>query len=685
MGKKVSSVRRVFQRELGMVIAEGHLVEQAAVAKRNCLRYAGQFMSIHDSTPVFSANSLIVRYGVQTLLDSSTLALHEGERVGLVGRNGCGKSTFLRIAAGDLEPDGGEVTRKRNALVGWLPQDFALDLTKTVEANVLDGAKHIVEAIHEYENVAPESNRAAELLDEISHHDGWNIDNRLATLLDNLHAPAADRLAQGLSGGEKRRVALCRALISQPDLLILDEPTNHLDNRSVQWLEDFLRTYEGTLLFVTHDRYFLDRVSTRIVELRGGKFFSFPGNYQDFLITKASREANDEAQESKRQKFLASELEWVRKGPSARRTKSVDRIERYHELAAQEGPQRDGSMDMIIPPPPKLGNIVLDLKDVGAKVGDRVLFDHFSYEMPAGARVGLVGRNGIGKTTLLKVIMGQLEPMRGKAVVGARTVINYIDQNREVLREEDTVMAAVAGKSDWVVLGEEKLHVRSYLRRFLFTDEAINSKVHLLSGGERSRLALAKILLRGGNLLIFDEPTNDLDLSTLQILEEGIATFTGCALVVSHDRWFLNRICTHILAFEDDGRIDLHVGDYDRYLEKRKDMPKAPAPASKAVAAVATPVTAVVQPAPAARGKSQKARKLTYKEKIEFDGMETAIHEAEAEATTIEKTLSDPEFFVKRSREFPEFEARLEATKARIANLYARWQELEEIAKAAGE
>jgi ATP-binding cassette subfamily F protein uup len=618
-----------------------------------------------NATPIFSANGLVVRYGVQTLLDGSTLALHEGERAGLVGRNGCGKSTFLRIAAGELEPDAGEVTRQRGALTGWLPQAFDLDAGATVEANVLAGASHVRNFLAEYERTPAESPRAAELLDEISRHDGWNLDSRLRSLLTNLHAPAADRLAGELSGGEKRRVALCRALIGQPDLLILDEPTNHLDTRSVEWLEDFLRSYAGTCLFVTHDRYFLDRVATRIVELKSGRFYSYPGSYSQYLAVKAEREAGEESQERRRQKFLARELEWVRRGPSARRTKSVDRIARYHEMAAQDGPEQEGDVDLIIPPAPKLGNRVIELKGVGVQLGGRTLFDHVWIDLPAGARVGIVGRNGVGKTSLLRIILGELQPTWGEVLIGTRTIINYVDQNRELLDDEDTVLSAIAGKGDWVVFDEHRLHVRSYLRRFLFTDEAINSKVGLLSGGERSRLTLAKILLRGGNLLILDEPTNDLDLSTLQILEEGLADFEGCALVVSHDRWFLNRVCTHILAFEEGGRVEFQPGDYDYYLEKRAQAANAAKPI-----ATAKPVEA---PAKA------RARKLSYKEQRELEGMEAVILAAENEVEELSATLATPEFFVTRSREYPELQAKLEAAKARVAALYERWQELEAV------
>ena len=586
--------------------------------------------------------------------------------MGLVGRNGCGKSTFLRIAAGDLEPDGGEVTRRRNALVGYLPQTFGLDDSATVEANILAGAAHILKMIEDYEATPAEDHRASELLDEIEQHDGWNLDSRLRSLVTNLHAPDIDRIAANLSGGEKRRVALCRALIGQPDLLILDEPTNHLDTNSVEWLEGFLRTYKGTCLFVTHDRFFLDRVTTRIVELKSGTFYSYPGNYTKYLSTKAEREAGEESSEHERQKYLARELEWVRKGPSARRTKSVDRIARYHEMAAEAGPSRDEQMDMIIPPPPKLGNTILDLKGVGVKLGERVLFDRLDFEMPPGSRIGIVGRNGMGKTTLLRVIMGELEPTWGKVTVGQRTIINYVDQNRAVVDDNDTVLTAIAGTADWVVLGEEKIHVRTYLRRFLFTDEAINSKVGNLSGGERSRLTLGKVLLRGGNLLILDEPTNDLDLSTLQLVEESLAQFTGCALVVSHDRWFLNRVCTHILSIEEGGVIEFTPGDYDYYLEKKAARLAAPAPV--AVQKVVAPV------APKPRG-----RKLTYKEQKELETIEEEIHQSEAAVAATTALLADPQFFVTRSREFPEQERKLGKEQATVARLYARWAELEAI------
>ncbi len=526
--------------------------------------------SFTSAPPILSATELSVSYGTQTILDAATVALHEGERVGLVGRNGTGKSTFLRLAAGVAEPDSGQVTRKRELITGFLPQDFQLDDERTVGDNILAGAQAVLDLIAEYESTPPESGRAGELLDHISHLDGWTVEHRVGSLIENIGAPAPDRLAGSLSGGEKRRVALCRALVAQPDLLVLDEPTNHLDTESITWLEDFLARYPGTCLFVTHDRYFLDRVTTRIVELAGGKFLSQPGNYTAFLEAKAARQAGAEASEARRQKFLKRELEWVRRGPSARRTKSRDRIDNYYAVAAQEGPEQELDVELIIPPAPKTANRIVELVDAGVTLPDgRTLFDGLNLNLEAGQRLGIVGRNGLGKTTLLRVMLGELPPTRGEVKLGTRTEINYVDQGRLRLDEAKTVYEEVGGGSDVVRLGEESVTVRGYLRRFLFTDDRVNTKIALLSGGERSRVVLAKILKRGGNVLVLDEPTNDLDLATLRVLEEALVAFKGTVVAVSHDRYFLNRVCTSILAFEGAGKLYYDVGNYEDYLARR--------------------------------------------------------------------------------------------------------------------
>ena len=618
-----------------------------------------------DPTPLASATELTVRYGPHTVLDRATIAINEGERIGLVGRNGCGKSTFMRIAAGELQPDSGIFTRRRELITGWLPQAFTLDEERTVDENIRAGAAPVLALIEEYENVPPESARAAVLLDHIQHLDGWMLDQRVEILADHLHAPDRARIVSTLSGGEKRRVALCRALLAKPDFLILDEPTNHLDTESIEWLEDFLSRYSGACLFVTHDRYFLDRIATRIVELARGGFASHEGNYSDFLLTKAQREVSEELVEHKRQRFLKKELEWVRKGPRARRTKSVDRIERYFEEAAKDAPEQELDVELVIPPAPKLANRVIELRKVGMEIEGRVLFDGLNLDLAAGQRLGIVGRNGVGKTTLVRCILGEIHPTWGEVEIGARTVINYVDQNRLALDDNKTVWEEVGEGQEHVRLGEEAISLRAYLRRFLFTEDRINTKIVQLSGGERSRVTLAKILKRGGNVIVLDEPTNDLDLATLRMLEEALLFFKGSVILVSHDRWFLNRVCTHTLAFEPGATTQIYAGNYDYYLEKRR------APSALIEAPVVAP-----KPAPARR---EKTRKLSYKETRELETIETVIHEAEAEVVRMETSFADPQFFAQHGQHWEAHEAKLKAAKERIPQLYARWEELERI------
>ncbi len=615
---------------------------------------------------IASATELVVRFGTQVVLDHATQTIHEGERVGLVGRNGSGKSTFLQIAASAMKPDAGEYNQRRDLVTGYMPQMFELDEDATVHANILAGAQAVLDLIAEYETLPPESARSGLVLEKIAHFDGWNLEHRAKSLITNLHAPDAERVVRQLSGGEKRRVALCRALLARPDFLILDEPTNHLDTESIEWLEDFLARYAGTCLFVTHDRYFLDRIATRVIELARGKFHSYDGNYTDYLLARAERAAVEEMQEHKRQKFLKRELAWVRKAPRARRTKSVERVERYFEMAGEEAPEAELDVDLIIPPAPKLANRVIELREVGMELGGRALFKNVSLNLAPNERLGIVGRNGLGKSTLLKIMLQQIAPTSGEVEIGARTEINYVDQNRLLLDDAKTVWEEVGEGSEFVRLGEENITLRGYLRRFLFTEERINTKINQLSGGERSRVLLAKILKRGGNVLILDEPTNDLDLGTLRLLEEALVAFGGSVIVVSHDRYFLNRVCTAILAFEGDGVLRYSVGNYDYYLEKRAQEPAA--------SAIDTPKT-VVAAKPGPRG-----RKLKWKEERELEGMEAAILAAENEATRIETQLADPEFFAKRAADFPKVEAELAVARAKVANLYARWQQLEAVA-----
>jgi ATP-binding cassette subfamily F protein uup len=625
---------------------------------------------------VFSARSISVSYGAQTILDESALVVHEGERVGLLGRNGSGKSTFLKIVAGVMQPDSGEIIRRRDLMTGYLPQVFDLDAERTVRANILEGAGRILEWIAEYESdPAPTDARGAELLAWIDHAGGWELEHRIKSLITHLHAPEPGRLVRDLSGGEKRRVALCRALIEQPDFLILDEPTNHLDTESITWLEDFLRRYPGACLFVTHDRYFLDRVTTRIVELARGKFIGYDGNYTDYLSARAERAASEDLQEHKRQRFLQRELEWVRRGPRARRTKSRDRIDRYYQIAAEDGPEKELDVDLLIPTAPKLANRVVDLIDVTARVGaDRILFSGLTFKLAAGERIGIVGRNGLGKTTLLRMILGEIAPAAGQVEIGARTEINYVDQSKLLLDDEKTIWEEVGAGSEWVKLGEESITLRAWLRRFLFTEDRLNTKIRLLSGGERSRVMLAKILRRGGNLLILDEPTNDLDLATLRVLEEALAGFGGCVLAVSHDRYFLNRICTGILAFEGEGQVRYCPGSYDYYLEmrEREASQTGAFPEQPSRGTVAAPAA----PAP-------KGRKLKWKEERELEAMEETILAAENEVARLETLFAEPDFFEKHQGDLPSLQANLDAAHKRVAELYARWAELEGIKKSA--
>ena len=615
---------------------------------------------------VCSANNLVVRYGTHAVLDGATVTILEGDRVGLVGRNGSGKSTFLDIAAGRTKPDSGEFTRRRDLVTGYMPQVFDLDDSGSVEANILSGAQRVLDLIAAYESAFAASASSAQLLEAINHADGWNLESRVKSLITNLHAPEARRIVGSLSGGEKRRVALCRALLARPDFLILDEPTNHLDTGSIEWLEQFLARYQGTCMFVTHDRYFLDRVATQIIELAGGQFRSYEGSYTDYLLARAQRQSVEEMQEKKRQKFLKRELEWVRRGPRARRTKSVDRIDRYFEMAAQDAPEQELDVDLIIPPAPKLANRVIDLNDVAVEIGGRRLFENLSLQLAAGERLGVVGRNGLGKSSLLRVILGQLAPADGEVQIGSRTEINYIDQNRMQLDDEKTVWQEVSDGSEAVRLGDESITLRGYLRRFLFSEDRINTKISQLSGGERSRVLLAKILKRGGNVLMLDEPTNDLDLGTLRLLEEALVAFTGCVIVVSHDRYFLNRVCTSILAFEGDGKVRYAVGNYDYYLEKRTE-----GAAMSGLNGSSGERTAQPQKPDA------RSRKLKWKEERELEGLEATILAAENEVTRLETAFAAPDFYMNPANEWAAMESQLQTARERVAQLYARWAELD--------
>jgi ATP-binding cassette subfamily F protein uup len=621
---------------------------------------------------ILAANEVTVRYNDRVVLDHLTFAIDERDRIGMVGRNGSGKSTLIRILAGLQQPDSGEITRRRDLMVGYLPQEFSLDPDLNVEENVRAGAQHILDLIHDFENLPAESPRHHDIELQIQTHDGWQLDTRIAIAMEKLNCPPADRDITSLSGGEQRRVALCRAIISQPDLLILDEPTNHLDTESIEWLAGFLDSYPGAFLLVTHDRYFLDRVTNSIVELADGTIYSYTGNYTDYLLAKAEREAAAEVTEHKRQMFLRREIEWVRRGPKAQTTKSKARWDRYFEVADQNAIEIDRDIDLVIPPPPPLANRIVDLTNVGAVVGGKRLFSGITHNFAAGQRVGIFGRNGLGKTTLLKIIQGQLEPTEGTVKIGQLTKFNYVDQGRVQLNEDRTVLDEISDGTEFVIFGEDRLSLRAYLKRFLFTDDRITTLVKHLSGGERSRLLLARILKNGGNFLILDEPTNDLDLPTLRVLEEALIAFPGVVVVVSHDRYFLNRVCPAIFAFEGDARVAYSEGNYDYYLEKKARLQSPPL------------ITSREQPKGAPTPRSDKPRKLTFKEQKELEGMEPAIHEAEQKIADLEALFLEPDFHRKHGHRTAEIQTDLAAAKESVAKLYARWEELEAIRVASG-
>jgi ATP-binding cassette subfamily F protein uup len=625
-------------------------------------------MSSPTTQAVISAKDLRLQFGLQQVFNDATMSVHEGEKLGLVGRNGSGKTSLMRIIAGVENPDSGTVSRRNGMVIGYLAQEFTLDEEATVLENVRSGAKLLLDLVARYESGDYKPEQEGDLLHQIQLHDGWGVETRIATAMNELGVPAGDRLVKGLSGGEKRRVALARTLVAQPDLLLLDEPTNHLDAESIEWLEKFLRDFAGAVLFVTHDRYFLDRIATRIIEIDDARIYSHPGNYSDYLENKAQREAFEAGTERRRQAYLRHELEFVRAGVKAQRSKARTRLDEFDRVAALDAPEEDLVMDLIIPPPPPLANVVVDASDIGALAGERWLFSHLDLSFEAGTCTGIVGRNGLGKTTLLRVLMGEQKPAEGVVSIGKKTVFNYVDQQRLLLDPENTVMAEVAGpNSDFVQFGGEKLHVRTYLRRFLFTDERVTMRVKELSGGEQSRVLLAKILRRGGNFLILDEPTNDLDLATMRVLEEAVLAFQGCVLVVSHDRYFLDRVCDRIIAFEGHGRIHQCAGNYSYYQEKR----------AKQAAAEVAYVNAPPKKEKAAS--DSKPRKMSNRETRELAALEERIAVLETEIAAMEAELNDPEFYTRAGASTQEHLAGLEARKAELEAGFTRWAELEEI------
>ena len=519
----------------------------------------------------------------KVILKDICLSFFYGAKIGIIGLNGSGKSTLMKIIAGVEKSFQGEVVWAPGYTVGYLEQEPQMDPDKTVLEVVQEGVQEVMDLLREYEEVnlkfcEPMDDdqmnalieRQGELTEKIEHCGGWEIDAKLERAMDALQCPPSDALVANLSGGERRRVALCRLLLRQPDVLLLDEPTNHLDTESIQWLEAHLQQYKGTVIAVTHDRYFLDDVAGWILELDRGEGIPWKGNYSSWLDQKTKRLAMEEKQESKRRKTLERELEWVRMAPKARHAKSKARLGAYEKLASQDGKEKEANLEIYIPDGPKLGNRVIEFKDVSKAYGDKLLFEHLSFMLPPAGIVGVIGPNGAGKTTLFRLIMGLEQPDSGEITIGETVKLAYVDQQHKSIDPDKTVFETISDGYDWIRLGKRDVNARAYVSRFNFTGADQEKKCGVLSGGERNRLHLALTLKDEGNVLLLDEPTNDVDVNTIRALEEGLENFAGCAVVVSHDRWFLDRIATHILAFEGNSSVYFFEGTYSEYEANKK-------------------------------------------------------------------------------------------------------------------
>ena len=522
----------------------------------------------------------------KSILKDIYLSFYYGAKIGILGLNGAGKSTLMRIIAGKEQSYDGEVVFSPGYTVGHLEQEPELDESKTVIEIVREGVQPIMDLLKEYEQVNekfadPEVledpdkmqkliDRQGVLQDKIEAADAWNIDQKLEVAMDALRCPEGETSIKVLSGGERRRVALCRLLLQQPDILLLDEPTNHLDAESVAWLELHLQQYKGTIIAITHDRYFLDNVAGWILELDRGEGIPFKGNYTNWLEQKTARLEQEEKQESKRQRVLKQELEWVRSNPSARRTKNKARLQNYDKLQGESVKEKESKLEIFIPNGPRLGDKVIEFDRVNKGFGDRLLIDDLSFALPPAGIVGIIGPNGAGKTTLFRMVMGAEQPDSGTITIGDTVQIAYVDQAHKDLQADKSVYDVLSGGLDNITFGNVVMNTRAYLARFNFTGNDQSKKVGVLSGGERNRLHLAMTLKQGSNVLLLDEPTNDLDVNTLRALEEALLDYSGCAVIISHDRWFLDRVCTHILAFEGDSQVYWFEGGFSEYEENRK-------------------------------------------------------------------------------------------------------------------
>ena len=539
--------------------------------------------TVDDKKVIFSmvGVSKTITQNQKQVLKNIYLSFFYGAKIGIIGLNGSGKSTLMKIIAGIEQPSQGEVVWSPGYSVGYLPQDPPLDETKTVKENVMEGVQHVYDALNEYEEINQKfgmeeyysdadkmdklMQRQAEVQDIIDATDAWNMDSKLERAMDALRCPAGHLPVTNLSGGERRRVALCRLLLQKPDVLLLDEPTNHLDAESIDWLEQHLQQYEGTVIAVTHDRYFLDDVSEWILELDRGEGIPWKGNYSSWLDQKAKRMEQEEKSASKRRKTLQRELEWVRMAPKARQAKGKARLNSYEQMLNQEQKEREERLEIFIPNGPRLGNKVIEAQHVSKAFGEKVLFKDLNFRLPPNGIVGVIGANGAGKTTLFRMIMGLESVDGGTFEVGETVKLAYVDQQHKDIDPKKSVYDVIAQGNETMRLGGRDVNTRAYISRFNFAGTDQSKLCGVLSGGERNRLQLALALKQEGNVLLLDEPTNDIDVNTLRALEEGLESFAGCAVVISHDRWFLDRICTHILAFEGNGEVVWFEGSYSDY------------------------------------------------------------------------------------------------------------------------
>ena len=625
---------------------------------------------------VLSAQRIVKSFGAQPVLNDISLSVHEGERIGLIGRNGSGKSTLLKILAGREAPDEGLVTRRQGVRVGLLDQESDPVPSKTVRDVLDEACGEIRSMLAEHEALSRKLDTSADgdalhrrydvLEHELRVRDAWNIDLEIDRLCIALAIADRDAPLDRLSGGELRRVGLAAVLVSSPDVLLLDEPTNHIDAKSAEWIETFLSEYRGSCVLVTHDRYFLELVVRRIVEIDRNRLYSFPGNYGQFLEYKSQLQEAEAKAEKARQGTLRRELAWLRQGAKARTTKQKARIKRYETLESKAGPESSRDIVFKIPQPGRLGKRILDVEGVSFRIGERTLFKNLSLIMHKDMRVGMVGPNGCGKTMLLRVLMGLEASWEGSVRIGDSTEFLYVDQTHEDIAPEQSVLDYVSGGANYWDVDGGRMYVPAYLERLLFDMDSVRSPVGNLSGGERNRIQLAKKLLQGGNFLVLDEPTNDLDLPTLRVLEDAVAAFDGCAILVSHDRYFLNRLCTHLMVFEDDGSLYFSAGNYDDYIVYKRQSKGASTPRERSK----RPNTREVATRPS-------TGRLTYMERQELAGIGGAIEDSEQEVARLEREISAPGFYQGQHEKVAAVLHELEEAKGRTESLYARWEDLE--------